>query len=115
MVGIPRRRGFHPSPGALTRSAGLVAGRSLEIGISLCRDGIADALVTGPLSKSNLNDAGFPFPGQTEMIARYSRSGPPLMLLINRITSYNVCYTKLLRSSPFQKSRQILGVLPVPQ
>ncbi len=83
VIGIQGPRGFRPTPGALTRSGGLVAGRSLELGISLCRDGITDALVTGPLSKSNLNAAGFPFPGQTEMIARYSRSGPPLMLLIN--------------------------------
>jgi 4-hydroxythreonine-4-phosphate dehydrogenase len=83
VITIPRTRAFRPSPGRPSRAAGLIAGRSLEMAVLLCRSGTADALVTGPLSKSTLNLAGFRFPGQTEMVARMSGAASPLMILVN--------------------------------
>lgn len=42
---------------------------SLELGVGLCRQGMASGLVTGPVSKSQLGAIGFAYPGQTEFVA----------------------------------------------
>jgi 4-hydroxythreonine-4-phosphate dehydrogenase len=42
---------------------------SLEMAVGLTRSGAASALVTGPVSKSQLQAIGFTHPGQTEFIA----------------------------------------------
>ncbi|MGI4876512.1 MAG: 4-hydroxythreonine-4-phosphate dehydrogenase PdxA, partial [Janthinobacterium lividum] len=42
---------------------------SLEIAVGLARTGTASGLVTGPVSKSQLYQIGFTYPGQTEFIA----------------------------------------------
>jgi len=42
---------------------------SLEIAVGLTREGAAGALVTGPVSKSQLHAVGFSHPGQTEFVA----------------------------------------------
>jgi 4-hydroxythreonine-4-phosphate dehydrogenase len=42
---------------------------SLEIAVGLARSGSASAIVTGPVSKSQLYQIGFTHPGQTEFIA----------------------------------------------
>ena len=45
-----------------------------------CLNGTFDALVTGPVDKGIINDAGFPFSGHTEYIAEIT-SGHPVMML----------------------------------
>lgn len=42
---------------------------SLELGVGLARGGMASALVTGPVSKAQLYQIGFTYPGQTEFVA----------------------------------------------
>jgi 4-hydroxythreonine-4-phosphate dehydrogenase len=42
---------------------------SLEMAVGLTRSGAASALVTGPVSKSQLQAVGFTHPGQTEFVA----------------------------------------------
>jgi 4-hydroxythreonine-4-phosphate dehydrogenase len=42
---------------------------SLELGVGLCRQGMASGLVTGPVSKAQLGAIGFAYPGQTEFVA----------------------------------------------
>ncbi len=46
-----------------------------------CLDGSFDALVTGPLSKSVINDAGIEFTGHTEYLAERCGKCTPVMLL----------------------------------
>jgi len=46
-----------------------VAARSIERGVRLALDGAVHAVVTAPLHKPSLHDAGWPVPGQTEMLA----------------------------------------------
>ncbi len=46
-----------------------------------CLDGTCDALVTGPVSKANINDAGIAFSGHTEYLAELT-GGDPVMLLM---------------------------------
>jgi 4-hydroxythreonine-4-phosphate dehydrogenase len=49
------------------RNAGAVIA-AVERGVALTRSGEAAALVTNPIQKSALYDAGFPFPGHTEYL-----------------------------------------------
>jgi len=45
-----------------------------------CMDAIFDAMVTGPVHKSVINDAGLPFSGHTEFIAGITGGYPVMML-----------------------------------
>ena len=45
-----------------------------------CLEGRFDAMVTGPVHKGNINDAGIPFSGHTEYIAELSGGYPVMML-----------------------------------
>ena len=56
--------------------------RCLDMAISACVDGRADALVTAPLQKSAINEAGYVFSGHTEYLAEKTAPGiQPIMLL----------------------------------
>jgi 4-hydroxythreonine-4-phosphate dehydrogenase len=56
--------------------------RTLEIAADGCRDGIFDAMVTAPLQKSVINDAGIPFTGHTEFLAERSGARHVVMMLV---------------------------------
>lgn len=45
-----------------------------------CMEGLFDAMVTGPVHKGIINDAGFPFSGHTEYIAGITGGHPVMML-----------------------------------
>ncbi len=47
-----------------------------------CRQGIFAALVTAPVQKSAVNDAGIPFTGHTEFLAELLDAPTPVMLLV---------------------------------
>ena len=51
-----------------TASAGYVL-QTLQAAVDRCLDGTASALVTGPVNKAVINDAGVPFSGHTEWLA----------------------------------------------
>lgn len=57
---------WHPRGGA--RLAGELAGRAIERAVTLALAGEADALVTAPIHKPALREAGYPWPGHTEML-----------------------------------------------
>ncbi len=46
-----------------------------------CREGLFHAMVTAPVHKGIINDAGFPFTGHTEFLARRCGEVTPVMLL----------------------------------
>ncbi len=48
-----------------------------------CLDGTFDALVTGPVHKGVINDAGLPFTGHTEFLAELTHSARPVMMLMS--------------------------------
>ena len=56
-------------PGVPDADGARCAVESLELAAGLARSGAAGALVTGPVSKSQLYDIGFTHPGQTEFVA----------------------------------------------
>jgi len=47
-----------------------------------CQQGHFDALVTAPVHKGVINDAGIPFTGHTEFLAQLTGSPTPVMLLV---------------------------------
>jgi 4-hydroxythreonine-4-phosphate dehydrogenase len=47
-----------------------------------CQQGYFDALVTAPVHKGIINDAGMPFTGHTEFLAELTGSPTPVMLLV---------------------------------
>lgn len=66
----------HPNP---ANAAAQLQG--LEIAGKAALDGHCDAIVTAPLQKSTINDAGVPFSGHTEYFAELCETELPVMLL----------------------------------
>jgi 4-hydroxythreonine-4-phosphate dehydrogenase len=62
---------------------GFQSGWSIERASRLVLAGVADALVTGPISKERLQAGGYPFPGHTEMLASLCRKKEVTMMLAN--------------------------------
>jgi 4-hydroxythreonine-4-phosphate dehydrogenase len=54
----------------------------LDAGIDGCLDGSFDALVTAPVHKGVINDAGIPFTGHTEYLAARCGAALPVMMLV---------------------------------
>jgi 4-hydroxythreonine-4-phosphate dehydrogenase len=49
-------------------SPGDIAFGAIDYAVSMIKEGEAQALVTGPISKKNLQEAGYDFPGHTEIL-----------------------------------------------
>ena len=56
--------------------------RTLEVAANGCREGIFDAMVTGPVHKSVINDAGIAFSGHTEFLAGHTGARHVVMMLV---------------------------------
>ncbi len=63
-----------------TANAGYVL-KALRTAVEGCLSGHFDALVTGPLHKGIINDAGISFTGHTEYLAQLSNARRPVMML----------------------------------
>lgn len=53
---------------------------TLRVAVAGCMDGTCHGMVTGPVHKGIINDAGFPFTGHTEFLAELTDSDPVMML-----------------------------------
>ncbi|MBG0772148.1 4-hydroxythreonine-4-phosphate dehydrogenase PdxA [Oleidesulfovibrio alaskensis] len=60
------------TPGKATADGGRAAGLALQEACSMLNDGAATGVVTLPLHKAMLQQAGFDFPGHTEFLARHA-------------------------------------------
>ncbi len=70
-------------PGEPDADGARCALHSLELAVGLVRNGAARALVTGPVSKSQLYAIGFTHPGQTEFVAeRYGVAGDNAVMML---------------------------------
>jgi 4-hydroxythreonine-4-phosphate dehydrogenase len=76
--------GKHPdcSSGVSSLETARAAAAALEEAVTLARRGELDAVVTGPVHKARMYEAGFKFPGQTEFFAE--RCG---------VTNFAMCLT----------------------
>lgn len=69
-------------PGKLNTANAMYVQQCLEIATDLCLQNKAHALVTGPIQKSVMNDAGIPFSGHTEFLAQRCRVSDVIMLFV---------------------------------
>jgi 4-hydroxythreonine-4-phosphate dehydrogenase len=69
-------------PGRLNPANSAYVLRTIEAAADGCRDGAFDAMVTGPLQKSVINDAGIAFTGHTEFLAAHTRAEHVVMMLV---------------------------------
>lgn len=69
------------TPGKPDQHSAAAAIAALDQAVAMLRQGEADAVVTGPVSKDGLRSLGFPFPGQTEYFAHAFGIGDFGMLL----------------------------------
>ncbi|TVO76607.1 4-hydroxythreonine-4-phosphate dehydrogenase PdxA [Sedimenticola selenatireducens] len=67
-------------PGRLNKSNAAYVLETLTQATQYCMDGQFSALVTGPIHKGIINDAGFSFSGHTEFLAELTTSYPVMML-----------------------------------
>jgi 4-hydroxythreonine-4-phosphate dehydrogenase len=67
--------------GKITKSAGLLAAKSIETALDLVIKKEYDALLTLPVNKYSLYEAGWQFPGHTEMLAYTCKVDNQMMML----------------------------------
>ncbi len=84
----PRELAIEPCPLAVTAQPGQVDKQnapaiiqSLDKAIAGCLDSTYSALITGPINKAVINDAGIPFSGHTEYLADHSNTEHVVMML----------------------------------
>lgn len=81
----------------------------LKTAVAGCLSGEFAALVTAPLQKSVINDAGIAFSGHTEFLAELTGSATPVMLLVGKSMRVALATTHLpLREVPEQLTRERL-------
>jgi 4-hydroxythreonine-4-phosphate dehydrogenase len=68
-------------PGKLDARNGRAVLQTLDVAIEGARQGRFDAIVTAPLQKSTINDAGVPFTGHTEYLAEKTATPQVVMML----------------------------------
>lgn len=61
--------------------------RMLDVAVESVQSGWADAMVTAPLQKSTINQAGMPFSGHTEYLAQRTNTDQVVMMLACEATS----------------------------
>jgi 4-hydroxythreonine-4-phosphate dehydrogenase len=72
--------GVAPFDGSLA-SAGRVSGAAVERAVELALRGEVDGIVTGPIHKPAIREAGYPEPGHTELLQRLTGSDRVGMLM----------------------------------
>jgi len=68
------------------QGAGAVSGAALERATAMALSGEVAGVVTGPVHKPALHDAGYPFPGQTEMFREWAGAPVVGMLMASERT-----------------------------
>ncbi len=69
------------NPGKASKESGRAALQALQQAATDLKDGLLDALVTGPIDKSTIHSDEFPFRGHTEFLAEFFSTKDHLMLL----------------------------------
>jgi 4-phospho-D-threonate 3-dehydrogenase / 4-phospho-D-erythronate 3-dehydrogenase len=69
-------------PGVASKAGGHGAYSYIRVAAKLALSKVADAIATAPISKHSLIDAGYNYPGHTELLAELSRTPECRMMLI---------------------------------
>lgn len=81
LIDIPLNTPCHPGVVSQANASYVLA--QLDLGIALCADGEGSALVTAPIHKAVINEAGIPFLGHTEYLANATNTPQVVMMLTN--------------------------------
>src|SRR5918995_6996726 len=89
-------------PGRPVKAGGHAAYRYITVAARLALSNVADAIATAPISKSILIDAGYNYPGHTELLADLSRTPECRMMLIGKklrvvLVTGHLAYSKVPR------------------
>jgi 4-hydroxythreonine-4-phosphate dehydrogenase len=76
----PVEMAIRSKTGVLNRSNSSYVLKTISRATKGCINGVFDAMVTGPVHKGVINDAGFDFSGHTEFIAGFTGGHPVMML-----------------------------------
>ena len=96
--------------GRPTKASGYAAKASLEHAARAWVDSSIDALVTAPIDKKNINEAGFGFPGHTEYLADACGVEEPLMFLVTEALRVGVVTGHIpLKDVPSQITAAAIG------
>lgn len=79
LIDLPQNYDCSPGEPNVANSSQILA--QLEIATELCLQGRCHAMVTAPIQKGIINDAGIAFSGHTEFLAQASGADQPVMLL----------------------------------
>jgi len=80
---FPIRSSVSTSPGKPDRRNAQYVLDCIDTATDHCRDGKVSAIVTGPVQKSIINDAGIAFTGHTEYLAQRLEVPMPVMMLVS--------------------------------
>jgi 4-hydroxythreonine-4-phosphate dehydrogenase len=78
---IPTHARAKAIPGTLDVANADAVTEAIELAVRACLNGEAAALVTAPINKAMLNEAGFPHPGHTEFLAALTGARRAVMML----------------------------------
>jgi 4-hydroxythreonine-4-phosphate dehydrogenase len=96
-------------PGKLDPSNGSYVLETLRFAAAGCTNGVFDAMVTAPVHKGVINDAGIPFTGHTEFLQELTRSPQVVMMLVGGGMRVALATTHLpLREIPDAITRELL-------
>lgn len=93
IISLPLKQAV--KPGQLNVNNAEYVIRSLEIASDYCQANIAEAIVTGPVHKGVINDAGIAFSGHTEFFAERSKASQSIMLFVTPQTKVALATTHL--------------------
>jgi 4-hydroxythreonine-4-phosphate dehydrogenase len=97
------------SAGELSRSNAPYIIETLKLAVEGCHAGIFDAMVTAPVQKSIINDAGIPFSGHTEVLAEATGTATVVMMLATKSLRVALATTHLpLKDVPAAITRDLL-------
>lgn len=77
----PVALGAEAQAGWANPACGAAIIEAIRSAVAMAADGTASAVVTGPVQKKSLQDAGYDFPGHTEVIAAQLGVAHPVMML----------------------------------
>jgi len=96
-------------PGLLNQANAPYVLNCLDAAIASCEEGLCQAMVTGPVQKSIINDAGIKFSGHTEYLAEKTNSDMVVMMLATEELRVALTTTHLpLREVPDAISVELL-------
>lgn len=92
---IPVKTRTSTIPGQLNTDNAEYVLTLLKTACAGCIDKTFDAMVTAPVQKSIINDAGYLFSGHTEFLAENCKQGSPVMMLANNMLKVALVTTHL--------------------